>query len=94
MDKGTETNLQPPSEPQTPPPGETMPSPAGPSPEEPIVLNKLFPQTQRDLDSLFSDPTMKKLLRDVVKTRRKNDRFLKGITQNHLPPEHELEDDE
>ncbi len=94
MDKGTETNFQPSIEPQTPPPGEAMPSPAGPSPEEPIELNKLFPQTQRDLDSLFSDPTMKKLLRDVVKTRRKNDRFLKGIAQNHLPPERELEDDE
>jgi len=60
-----------------------------PPPEEPIVLNKLFPKTEKDLDALFPDPGMKKLLKDVVKTRLKNERFLKRINLPEIPPEEE-----
>ena len=47
--------------------------------EEPIVLSKLFPDSQRDLDALFPDPGMKKLLKELVENRKKNDRFLKRL---------------
>jgi hypothetical protein len=50
-----------------------------PPPEEPILLNELFSQAGRDLDALFPDPQMKRLLKDVVKNRQKNERFLKTI---------------
>lgn len=53
--------------------------------EEPIILNKLFQETGRDIDALFPDPSLKKLLRDIVRTRQKNERFLKGLIHNHLP---------
>ena len=58
-------------------------------PEEPIVLSKLFPKAEKDLDALFPDPSLKKLLKDVVKTRQKNERFLKQINLAILPPEEE-----
>ena len=44
--------------------------------EESIVLSELFPDAQRDLDALFPDPSMKKFLKELVQTRKKNDRFL------------------
>jgi hypothetical protein len=56
-------------------------------PEEPIILNKLFPKVEKDLDALFPDPGMKKLLKNVVKTRQKNERFLKRINWSEIPPE-------
>ncbi len=67
------------------------PSEAAPTPEEPIVLNQIFPEANRDLDALFPDPNMKKLLKDVVRNRQKNERFLKKITLDELPPEEEDE---
>jgi hypothetical protein len=68
------------------------PSQDGSSPvEEPIVLNKLFQNASRDIDALFPDPNLKKLLRDVALMRRKNERFLKAISQNLLSPEFETE---
>ncbi len=74
-------------------PEEIKPAPpeATPPPEEPIILNQLFPDINRDLDTLFPDPNMKKLLKDVIRTRQKNERFLKKVTLDELPPE---EDDE
>jgi hypothetical protein len=72
-------------EPQIPP-VEQVPSP---KPEEPIILSKLFPKTEKDLDALFPEPSLKKLIKDVVKTRQKNARFLKQINLATLPPEEE-----
>jgi len=48
-------------------------------PEEPIILKKLFPRAKQDLDVLFPEPGMKKLLRDLVRTRQRNARFLKRV---------------
>ncbi len=48
-------------------------------PEEPIILNKLFPQADKDLDALFPEPSLKKLLKDVVRIRQKNEKFLKNL---------------
>ncbi len=73
---------------KSPPPTEGPQAPQALSPaEEPIILNKLFQETGRDIDALFPDPTLKRLLRDIVRTRQKNDRFLKGLAHNHLPLE-------
>jgi hypothetical protein len=55
--------------------------------EEPILLKKLFPEAEKDLDALFPEQEMKKLLQDLVRTRQKNDRFLKRIDLDELPPE-------
>jgi hypothetical protein len=48
-------------------------------PEEPIILKKLFPHAKQDLDILFPEPGMKKLLKDLVRTRQRNARFLKRV---------------
>ena len=48
-------------------------------PEEPIILKKLFPRAKQDLDALFPEPGMKKLLKDLVRTRQRNARFLKRV---------------
>jgi hypothetical protein len=68
---------------------EANPSPAeqAPPPDEPIVLKEIFPSANQDLDALFPDPSMKKLLKDVARTRQKNERFLKKIRLDELPPE-------
>jgi len=50
-----------------------------PPPEEPIILKKLFPHAKQDLDLLFPDPGMKQLLKDLVRTRQRNTRFLKRV---------------
>jgi hypothetical protein len=61
-------------------PGAATASPEPPQPaEEPIVLGKLFPDAQQDLDALFPDPGTKKLLQDVVRNRKQNERFVKKI---------------
>jgi hypothetical protein len=75
-----------PTEETAPAPSETVPPP-----EEPIVLNQIFPDANRDLDALFPDPNMKKLLKDVIRNRQRNERFLKKVTLDELPPE---EDDD
>ena len=59
--------------------------------EEPILLNELFVKAGRDLDALFPDPQMKKLLKDVVKNRQKNERFLKTIRTETASVEEEDE---
>jgi len=73
---------------------EANPSPSeqSPPPEEPIVLKELFPNSNQDLDTLFPDPGMKKLLKDVARNRQKNERFLKKIRLDELPPEEQDED--
>ncbi|MDI6754416.1 MAG: hypothetical protein QME78_08480 [Thermodesulfobacteriota bacterium] len=58
-------------------------------PEEPIILKNLFPKIEKDLDALFPEPSMKKLLKDVVRTRQKNERFLKLINLGNILPEEE-----
>ena len=72
-----------------PHPEEANPSPAEQAPplDEPIVLKELFPNANQDLDALFPDPSMKKLLKEVARTRQKNDRFLKKIRLDEMPPE-------
>ena len=65
----------------SPPPEQAVP------PEEPIVLKELFPGANQDLDALFPDPSMKKLLKEVARTRQKNERFLEKIRLDELPPE-------
>ena len=57
------------------PPSARPPQPA----EELIVLSKLFPDAQQDLDTLFPDPGMKKLLQDLVRNRKQNERCVKKI---------------
>ncbi len=65
-----------------------------PPPEEPILLSKLFPKAKQDLDALFPEPGMKKFLKDLVRTRQKNDRFLKRIDFEEDQPEENEEDPE
>jgi hypothetical protein len=60
-------------------------------PEEPIILKKLFPHAKQDLDALFPEPDMKKLLKDLVRTQQKNERFLKRINLGEVQNEEEDE---
>lgn len=63
-----------------PPEGGQPPSAGQPQPVEgPILLSKLFPNAQKDLDARFPDPAMKQLLQDVVHNRKQNERFAKKI---------------
>jgi hypothetical protein len=59
--------------------------------EEPIILKKLFPHAKQDLDVLFPEPSMKKLLKDLVRNRQKNERFLKRVNLGEIQPEEEDE---
>ncbi len=68
----------------TQPPSVVQPSPA----EEPIELRKLFPDAPQDLDALFPDPNMKKLLKEIVENRKRNQRFVKRI-ENEVNTEKE-----
>jgi hypothetical protein len=61
------------------------------SAEEMIVLNKLFPDARRDLDTLFPDPNMKKLLKEIVESRKRNERFVKKIKSEVATEEEESE---
>ena len=79
--KTDETRPQPPIEETKTPEEKTLP------PEEPISLKKIFPEAKQDLDLLFPEPGMKKLLKDIVRTRKKNDRFLRGIDTGQVPIE-------
>ena len=81
MDKPETTSKA--EEPQIPLTEQTTP------PEEPIILKELFPKTEKDLDALFPEPGMKKLLKDVVKTKQKNERFLRRINLRKVLPESE-----
>ena len=62
--------------------------------EEPIVLSQLFPDVQQDLDALFPDPSMKKFLKELVQTRKTNNRFLKRLAIGKIVSEESEEDDE
>ncbi len=55
--------------------------------EEPIILKKLYPHAKQDLDALFPEPNLKKLLKDLVHTRQKNERFLKRVNLGAIPLE-------
>jgi hypothetical protein len=69
----------PPQSQETPPPAEgAVPQ------QEPIVLSKLFPDAKQDLDTLFPDPQMKELLKEVHRTRQGNQRFLKRLNLSNL----------
>ena len=57
--------------------------------EEPILLKKLYPHAKQDLDALFPEPNLKKLLKDLVRTRQNNDRFLEKVNRGPLHPEEE-----
>jgi hypothetical protein len=59
--------------------------------EEPIILKKLYPHAQQDLDALFPEPSLKKLLKDLVRTRQKNERFLKRVKLGTIALEEEGE---
>ena len=75
----------------TPKPEEAQsPAPSQPK-EEPIVLSKLFPDAQQDLDALFPDAGMKQLLKEVVRTRQKNERFLKKLDIGKVASEEDEE---
>jgi len=63
-------------------------------PEEPIILKKLYPNAKQDLDTLFPEPQMKKLLKDLASTRQKNDRFLKRVNLGEIQLEEEDESEE
>ena len=60
-----------------------LPDPVPPS-EEPIILGKLFPEAKHDLDTLFPDPQMKQLLKEVHRTRQGNQRFLKRLNLSKI----------
>lgn len=79
------------TEEKTPVPEAQPADAAPPAAEEPILLSKIFPDAKQDLDALFPEPEMKRLLKDVVRSRQKNERFLKRITLPELPSEDEDE---
>ena len=57
----------------TPPKDAQLPSAGQPqAPEEPIELRKLFPDARQDVDALFPDAEIKKLLKEIVENRKKN----------------------
>jgi hypothetical protein len=55
------------------------------------MLSKLFPDAPQDLDALFPDPNMKKLLKEIVETRKKNERFAKKVKSEVATEEEEAE---
>jgi hypothetical protein len=83
-----QTAIQP-NEPPVPAQESTPPAQQAPSPEEPILLSKLFPEAKHDLDALFPDPHLKQLLREVHRTRQGNQRFLKRLNLAKLQLEGE-----
>jgi len=78
METPTGETTQQPEETEISPTEQSLP------PEEPIILKKLFPHAQQDLDALFPEPGMKKLLKDLLRTRQKNDRFLKRVNLGEI----------
>jgi len=83
----TQAPDQPPAQSaETPPPSQETPPPAEAAvpQQEPVVLSKLFPDVQQDLDALFPDPQMKELLKEVHRNRQGNQRFLKRLNLSNL----------
>ena len=56
---------------------------------DPVDLNRVFKEEERDLNSMFPDGEMRKFLRQVDKNRRSNERFLQGIKRDELWEESE-----
>jgi len=56
---------------------------------DPVDLNRVFQEEERDLNSMFPDGEMRKFLRQVDKNRRSNQRFLKGMKRDQLWEEDE-----
>jgi hypothetical protein len=82
-----ENETQPPAQSAETPPQSQEPSPPAETAvpqQEPIVLSKLFPDAKQDLDTLFPDPQMKELLKEVHRTRQGNQRFLKRLNLSNL----------
>ena len=56
---------------------------------DPVDLNRVFQEEERDLNSMFPDGEMRKFLKQVDKNRRSNQRFLKGMKRDKLWQEDE-----
>ena len=56
---------------------------------DPVDLNRVFKEEERDLNSMFPDGEMRKFLRQVDKNRRSNQRFLTGMQRDKLWDEDE-----
>ena len=56
---------------------------------EKVDLNRVFRESEGDLNSMFPDGEMRKFLRQVKKNRSSNERFLKGIKSEKLWEEDE-----
>jgi hypothetical protein len=87
VENETQLPFQPPAQSaETPPQSQEPPPPAEAAvpQQEPIVLSKLFPDAQQDLDTLFPDPQMKELLKEVHRNQQGNQRFLKRLNLSNL----------
>jgi hypothetical protein len=87
VENETQSPVQPPIQSaETPPQSQEPPPPAEAAvpQQEPIVLSKLFPEAQQDLDTLFPDPQMKELLKEVHRNRQGNQRFLNRLNLSNL----------
>jgi len=56
---------------------------------DPVDLNRVFNEKERDLNSMFPDGEMRKFLKQVEKNRRGNQRFLKGMRRDKIWEEDE-----
>jgi hypothetical protein len=56
---------------------------------DPVDLNRVFNEEERDLNSMFPDGEMRKFLKQVDRNRRSNQRFLKGMKKEKLWEEDE-----
>jgi len=56
---------------------------------DPVDLNRVFNEKERDLNSMFPDREMRKFLKQVEKNRRGNQRFLKGMRRDKIWEEDE-----
>lgn len=83
MEKKTEEKDQKPGEAELSSPASSLPA------EDPISLNKLYPDAKQDLDALFTEPSLKKLLHETLQTRKKNERFLQKIHLPEIPSDEE-----
>lgn len=56
---------------------------------DPVDLNRVFKEEERDLNFMFPDGEMRKFLRQVDKNRRSNQRFLTGMQRDKIWEEDE-----
>lgn len=59
------------------------------SERDPVDLNRVFEEGDRDLNSMFPDGEMRKFLRQINRNRRSNQRFLERIKRDKLWEEDE-----